>query len=173
MILVSNHLLSLVSFIMPKDAVVRVNMAHVKDYDALVKAVDVKYDIFLDYPRNRTKPPVPKMGTTEMGKVINKYQSIKYLAVSNIETRADVDKWSWMLPERVSFVPKIETRKGVENLGFICKSDKVKYVMLDSEDLYTDVGNDAITYTRLKNLVKYTCRVTNVELLQLYGVVFA
>ena len=45
--------------------------------------------------------------------------------------------------------------------------------MLDGEDLYTDVRNDVELFLNLKNRVTKTCKEYNVELLQLYGVVFA
>ena len=45
--------------------------------------------------------------------------------------------------------------------------------MLDSEDLYTDIGNDVELFLNLKDRVKKTCEEYDVELLQLYGVVFS
>jgi|TARA_R100000988_G_C3841062_1_gene90557 hypothetical protein len=45
--------------------------------------------------------------------------------------------------------------------------------MLDSEDLYTDVNNDVELFLSLKDRVKRICDEYSVELLQLYGVVFA
>ena len=45
--------------------------------------------------------------------------------------------------------------------------------MLDSEDLYTDVRNDVELFLNLKDRVSETCDEYNVELLQLYGVVFS
>ena len=44
--------------------------------------------------------------------------------------------------------------------------------MLDAEDLYTDVNNDTELYLQLKERVKNTCKTYNVELLELYGVIF-
>lgn len=170
-ILLSNHLLNLEQFTELKDVVIRVNMAHVRDYEELTKFVNVDYDIFLDYPCTRTKPPVPTVNVRDALRAIREYPSIKYFAVSNIETPEEVDIWVGILPEGVDFVPKIETRRGVENLQSICQG--IQYAMLDSEDLYTDVGGDAALYLKLKDRAKRDCESNNVTLLELYGVVFA
>ena len=139
----------------------------------MVQAVDGDYDIFLDYPEGRTKPPLPTLTLPQAFQAINAYKSIKHFAVSNMETADDVFKWVMALPKRISFVPKIETIKGVENLDAICHNDRVQYVMLDSEDLYTDVDGDADKYLELKEMAKTVCENNGVELLELWGVVFA
>ena len=70
-------------------------------------------------------------------------------------------------------VPKIETLRGVLNLNNLFNTGKIKHIMLDSEDLYTDIGNDVELFLNLKDRVKKTCDKYDVELLELYGVVFA
>ncbi len=172
MILLSNHLLTLPEFRDIKNVVVRINMAHVKDRTQLEKFVDVDYDIFLDYPKGRTKPPVPTLHVPDALEMISKYENIKYFAVSNIETPSEVKMISSCLPEHVSFVPKIETLDGVINLKSIFETGFVKHIMLDSEDLYTNVRNDQELYIQLKRRAKTTCNKFNVELLELYGVIF-
>ena len=57
--------------------------------------------------------------------------------------------------------------------SFSVKPGKIKHIMLDSEDLYTDVNNDVELFLSLKDRVKRICEDYDVELLQLYGVVFA
>ena len=172
MILLSNHLLILPEFRDIKNVVVRINMAHVKDRTQLEKFVDVDYDIFLDYPKGRTKPPVPTLHVPDALEMISKYENIKYFAVSNIETPSEVKMISSCLPEHVSFVPKIETLDGVINLKSIFETGFVKHIMLDSEDLYTNVRNDQELYIQLKRRAKTICNKFNVELLELYGVIF-
>ena len=76
------------------------------------------------------------------------------------------------LPKHVSFVPKIETLDGVLNLKSIFDTGCVKHIMLDSEDLYTNVRNDQELYLQLKGRVKENCKEYKVELLELYGVIF-
>ena len=172
MILLSNHLLTLPEFRDLDDVVIRINMAYVKDIFELEKFVSVKYDIFLDYPKSRTKPPKPVLHIPDALDIMKEYKNIKYFAVSNIENVSEVNIICDVLPEHVSFVPKIETLKGVLNLKDIFNTDKVKYIMLDSEDLYTDINNDVQLYLYLKNRVKDICKEYKIELLELYGVIF-
>ena len=173
MILISNHLLTLPEFENVEDVVIRINMAHVRDMKQLKQFLDRDYDLFLDYPKGRSKPPVPSLSFTDSLKVLSKYDNIKYFATSNIEEVAEVNLICEMLPDGVSFVPKIETLKGVLNLDKLFDTGKINHIMLDSEDLYTDVRNDVELFLNLKNRVTETCKEYNVELLQLYGVVFA
>ena len=81
MILISNHLTQLPQFKNLKNVVVRINMAHVKDREQLEQFVDVPYDVFLDYPKGRTKPPTPSLHIPDALEIMNKYKNIKYFAV--------------------------------------------------------------------------------------------
>ncbi len=172
MLLISNHLLTLSQFKNVKDVVIRINMAHVKDLKELKKFVNRGYCVFLDYPKGRTKPPVPSLSLTDAITFTQKYDNIKYFATSNIEEVAEVDLICDMLPEHVSFVPKIETLKGVLNLDKLFDTEKIFHIMLDSEDLYTDLKYDVELFISLKDRVARTCDEYGVELLELYGVVF-
>ena len=79
----------------------------------------------MDYPKGRTKPPVPSLSLPDAISFTQKYDNIKYFATSNIEEVAEVDLICDMLPGHVSFVPKIETLKGVLNLDKLCATKKV------------------------------------------------
>ena len=172
MILISNHLLTLNEFKRVEDVVIRINMAHVKDIKELYRFVKVDYDIFLDYPKGRTKPPVPILDINDALEVMSQYKNIKYFASSNIEDVSEVDIICDIIPDTVSFVPKIETLQGVLNLEKIFKGNLVNHIMLDSEDLYTDVSNDVSLYTYLIERIRKSCDKYNVKLLELYGVIF-
>ena len=172
MILLSNHLLTLPEFKNIEDVIVRINMAHVKDIKELYRFVKVGYDIFLDYPKGRTKPPVPTLDINDALEVMNQHENIKYFALSNIEDVSEVDIICDIIPDTVSFVPKIETLQGVLNLEKIFKTGRVKHIMLDSEDLFTDIKNDVQLYTYLIERVRNSCDKYNIKLLELYGVVF-
>ena len=172
MLLISNHLTQLDQFKKLKNVVIRINMAHVKDSKQLEEFVNVPYDIFLDYPKGRSKPPLPSSNLDEAIAFTKKYNNIKYFATSNIEDIAEVNLISEMLPEGVSFVPKIETLKGVINLNKLFDTGKIKHIMLDAEDLYTNIQNDVELFINLKERVRRVCKEYNVELLELYGVVF-
>lgn len=173
MILISNHLTQLGQFKKLKDVVIRINMAHVKDSKQLEEFVNVPYDIFLDYPKGRSKPPLPSSNLDEAIEFTKKYDNIKYFATSNIEEIAEVNLICEMLPKGVSFVPKIETLKGVLNLDKLFNTGKIKHIMLDAEDLYTNIQNDVELFINLKERVRRVCKEYNVECLELYGVVFS
>ena len=172
MILLSNHLLTLPEFKNIEDVIVRINMAHVKDIKELYRFVKVDYDIFLDYPKGRTKPPVPILDINDALEVMSQYKNIKYFASSNIEEVSEVDIICDIIPDTVSFVPKIETLQGVLNLEKIFEGGRVKHIMLDTEDLYTNIENDVPLYTYLIDRVKKMCGEHNIKLLELYGVIF-
>ena len=172
MILLSNNLLKLPEFKNTKGVVIRINMAHVKDRKELEEFVDIKSDIFLDYPKGRTKPPTPTLHIPDALEMMLKYPNIKYFAVSNIETPSEVKMLNSYLPDRVSFIPKIETLKGVLNLESILRTKCIKHIMLDSEDLYTDANNDIDLYLHLKSRVLNVCKEYDVGVLELHGVVF-
>jgi len=171
-ILLSNHLLTLPEFKNVENVVIRINMAYIRDMKEFHKFLQIDYDIFLDYPKGRTKPPVPILDINDALEVMSQYKNIKYFASSNIEDVSEVDTICDMIPDRVSFVPKIETLKGVLNLEKIFKSNLVNHIMLDSEDLYTDVSNDVSLYTYLIERIRKSCDKYNVKLLELYGVIF-
>ena len=185
MILISNHLLTLEEFNIKnrlgdensifrnnKNIVIRINMAHVKDIKELYRFVRVDYDIFLDYPKGRTKPPVPTLNINDALEVMSQHKNIKYFALSNVEDVSEVDIICDIIPDTVSFVPKIETLQGVLNLEKIFNGGRVKHIMLDSEDLFTDIKNDVSLYTYLIERVRKVCDEHNVKLLELYGVIF-
>ena len=172
MLLISNHLTQLEQFKKLKNVVIRINMAHVKDSKQLEEFVNVPYDIFLDYPKGRSKPPLPSSNLDEAIEFTRKYDNIKYFATSNIEEIAEVNLICEMLPEGVSFVPKIETLKGVLNLNKLFNTGKIKYIMLDAEDLYTNIQNDVELFINLKERVREVCKDYKVKCLELYGVVF-
>lgn len=169
--LISNHLLTLSEFSnLGDDIVIRINLAHVKDKGELNKFLAIPNDVFLDYPRGRTKPPIPKLELEETMALVKKYKNIKYFAVSNFEESEDVKIFSDQLPSYVKLVPKIETARGVMNLEDILDQG-VEYVMLDGQDLYTDIANNHM-FLKAKTKVKELCFIKSVNLLELYGVVF-
>lgn len=172
MILLSNHLLTLPEFRGIENVIIRINIAHVKDMQELVKFVNVDYDVFLDYPKGRTKPPTSVLSMFDVIQILNKYDNIRYFSVSNIQDSVEVNMICDYLPDRVSFVPKIETLKGVLNLERMFKTGRIKHIMLDGEDLYIDVRHDSSLYSYLIKRVKICCEKYNIKLLELYGVVF-
>lgn len=172
MILLSNHLLTLPEFQNVKDVVIRINMAWVKDIQELHKFLNIDYDIFLDYPKGRTKPPIPTLSLSDAIQIIKDYSNVKYFALSNIEDVSEVSLICDILPEHIEFVPKIETLNGVLNLEKIFQTKLINNIMLDTEDLYTDIRNDVELYIQLKERVKKLCDKYEIKFFELYGVVF-
>jgi len=172
MVLLSNHLLTLPAFESLKGVVVRINLAHVNDLNELELFLQRTHDIYLDYPKGRTKPPVPSLSFADAIDVVKKHFNIRYFATT-VEDVSELAFICDVLPDHAQLVPKIETLKGVLNLAKMFATGKIKRIMLDSEDLYTDVMNDVELFVDLQRRVKRTCDEYNVQLLQLYGVVFA
>ena len=173
MILVSNHLLYLDEhFVIPEEAVIRINIAWVQDIQQLEQFLNVPHDIFIDYPEGRNKPPIPKLTYEQVIKKIKATKKVKYLAVSNIEFGNIAGLYRDSMFNVIEFIPKIETKKGVYNLEAILQGAKSNYIMLDTEDLFSDCKNTQ-EYLHLIEEVEYTCKQVEVKILKLQGVVFS
>jgi pyruvate kinase len=174
MIIVSNHLFQKTHVKFPEDIVVRVNLAWMKDLATAKKTLaGIKHDIYLDYPQGRSKPPRPTLTLDQALALAKAYKNVKYFAVSNVEEPAEVKKLRSRIPTKIQFVPKIETKRGVKNLPEIIKAGKIKYAMLDKEDLYVDVDRDQDVFEILNNAARSSANDAGITLLELQGVVFA
>ena len=149
-----------------KDTIIRINLAWIKSYEEAVEVItSCKNEIYLDYPQGRTKPPVPVI-TLDEAIELSKFDNIKYFAVSNIETVEQIDAIRNRLGD-IEFVPKIETKKGVLNLDEIIDAG-IKTIMLDKEDLYTDVNANQDEFNELVEIA----RSKDIKVLELKGVIF-
>lgn len=173
MILVSNHLLYLKDkFIIPPEAIIRINVAWVKDALQLKEYLNIDYKVFVDYPEGRNKPPIPKLSYAEAIDILKKFNNVKYLAVSNIESGNIAGLYKQSMFNGIEFVPKIETVKGVYNLESIVKETQAKHIMLDTEDLFLDAKNTQ-EYLHLINEVDIICKELGVKIFKLQGVIFS
>lgn len=152
----------------PKEAIIRVNMAFVSTRAKLEHSVkSVKNDVFLDIPTKRVKPPIPLLGLGDALHVMNRCSNVKYFAVSNSE------KWGRMrflrskVPAHIKIIPKIETALGVANLKKIVNFAKTDTIMLDKTDLFFDVKDCDIYEKLIKQL-----RKSGVKILEQQGVIF-
>jgi hypothetical protein len=174
MIVISNHLFAATHIKFPKDVVVRVNLAWMKDKATAISTLkSIEHDIYLDYPQGRSKPPKPTLSLTEAIDIAKKFKNVKYFAVSNVEDPIEVKEMRKLLPSSIEFVPKIETKRGVKNIPFIVTAGRVKYAMLDKEDLYGDVGRDSDIFDILVSAARTSAKESGITLLELQGVVFA
>lgn len=173
MIIVSNYILEKNHFPLPAHVVVRVNVAWVKTAEELERILaGITHDIYLDYPQGRSKPPRPTLSLEEVIAFAHRFPHVKYFAVSNVENPLAIHSIQRRLPPHIAVVPKIETRKGIEALEQIIEKIGAKYIMLDKEDLYTDVELDAALFEELIERAREKTQRAGAEVLELHGVVF-
>ena len=79
------------------------------------------------------------------------------------------------MPARIRLVPKIESKQGIDNLEEILEAltKGEDYIMLDKEDLYTDLKSHKELFEQYVQLAKEKCKKNNIKVLELQGVIFA
>jgi len=172
MIVYSSHLCK---YNIKLNGVIRINVAWIKSYSDLLEILDnTKQDIFLDYPKGRTKPPRPTMHWKTILTLLksNKYLQIKYFAISNVESVGRISTIRKVIPTNIQLVPKIETVIGVKRVVELCKACKTNLIMLDKEDLYTDTNRNQKLFEGCIQFCKELCKKNNIKILELKGVVF-
>lgn len=159
------------------DTVLRVNCAWVKSEQELRDILDkiTSFRVFLDLPTGRTKPPIPVLDFKIISGILEDYPNVEYFGLTNTTTISQIDECRDTLPFNVKIVPKIESELGVVNVSDICNmlTPYEKYLMLDKEDLYTDVKGDAVRFNTLLSVIKRDAQVHDKEILELKGVIFA
>jgi len=172
MILISNHLLKTLPLVrFPKDTIIRINIAWVKDTEELRRFLAIDYDIMVDFPEGRTKPPKPNITYFQTLDIVNTFENVKYFAVSNIESGNTAGLYRKSMG-RISFVPKIETVKGADNITDIIEQSRPEYVMIDTEDLFLDVKGNVTEYQLKYNYIISQCNFKKVKVLKIQGVIF-
>ncbi len=172
MLVVSNHCYDSIGS--PADAVIRCNLAWSKDRDDAERTVSQLrgHKIFLDFPQGRTKPPKPVVTLDEAIALANKYE-VDFFAVSNVESPYSLLGIRSLLKESIEICPKIETKRGVAAMSQIIKKVGVKYIMLDKDDLFVDVGHDNKAFEAWVQQARNHAAFEKVYLLELTGVVFS
>ena len=89
---------------LPQDAIFRVNLAWVNNLKELevILGKHRSHKIFLDLPTNRTKPPNNKYGIDELIPIIKSNPNIKYFAVSNVNSKQDLEPYVDIIPETIT-----------------------------------------------------------------------
>ena len=163
----------------PKDSVLRINLAWIDDLNELKRILNLYSDsnIFLDLPIKRTKPPNNKYSLDDLSDFFSNYDNIKYFAISNVESKSDLDVYLSLIPKTVSLVPKIESEKGITNIEEITNSlINEKVLMLDHDDLYSSLlkaGKGADEFKQLVKILINFCDNNEVKLLRTVGVIFS
>ena len=165
---------------LPKDAILRINLAWCNNLDYLKSVLDThkEFVFFIDLPVSRIKPPNNKYSLEDLIPIIESHKQIRYFAVSNVESKNDLQPFLEKLPDFINIVPKIESPKAVLNIKEICDSLKTekKIVMLDHDDLFSSLirnNKDRNSFQEyLQKLIDF-CEENNISLLRTVGVMFS
>ena len=175
MLIISQHA-KLLHIPFPDSAVFRVNVAWLKSRKELFSLLkSIKNDVFLDFPEGRLKPPVPVLDFDDLLVAMREFDNIKYFGMTNVKTAEDIIEMRKKIPERILLVPKIESRKGIDNLEQIFKRLRKDegYIMLDKEDLYTDLKDHKELFEQYVSMARDKSKSKNIKVLELQGVIFA
>ena len=165
---------------LPENTVFRINMAWCNNLKELENKLNKNKEMkfFIDLPIGRIKPPNNKYTLDEIIPIIKSNSNIQYFAVSNVESRNDLEPFLKKLPDRIIIVPKIESPTAIENIDEICNELKYekRMIMLDHDDLFSSIihsNKDEEKFQQyIKKLVDY-CENNDISLLRTVGVVFS
>ena len=165
---------------LPDDAVFRINLAWCNSIAELEeKLVNNKQsDFFIDLPVGRIKPPNNRYTLDDIIPILEKNENVKFFAVSNVESKENLQEFLQKIPDRINIVPKIESPKAVLNIDEICNSLKTdkKIVMLDHDDLFSSIIRNSEEKENFQIYIKKLddyCQENNISLLRTVGVVFS
>ena len=164
---------------LPKDTILRINLAWIDNLETLKNILETKSKekIFIDLPKNRTKPPNNRYSMDEIKPILEYYSNIKYFALSNVDSAEYLNEYLGYIPKNIVIVPKIESPLGIKNIKEISEllGDE-KIVMLDHDDLYSSMlkkNDDPDNFqVYIQQLIDF-CEKNNVTLLRTVGVMFA
>jgi citrate lyase beta subunit len=165
---------------LPENTIFRINMAwcdSIEQFENILNKHKNNY-FFIDLPINRVKPPSNKYTIEDLIPIIESHKQIRYFAVSNVESKNDLQPFLEKLPDYINIVPKIESPKAILNIKEICDSLKTekKVVMLDHDDLFSSLIRDNKDRNSFQEYIKKLigfCEENNISLLRTVGVVFS
>ena len=158
----------------PRNSVIRINAAWMKTRQELTNTIrkNNKYEIYLDYPEGRTKPPKPVLLLEDVIKIANYYPQVKYFAISNAESKTRLKLLRKQLRYDIMVIPKIETLSGVDNVIQIVEGAQTKAIMLDKDDLYVNCKMNGKIYNQAVGQLRYLSKQYNFKIFELQGVIF-
>ena len=165
---------------LPENSVFRINLAWCNNLDELKLKLEKNKEMkfFIDLPIGRIKPPNNRYSLEEIVPIAQKFSNIHYFAISNVESKKDLQPFIDKLPSRINIVPKIESPTAIINIDEICNTleTKNKIVMLDHDDLFSSIiknnENEEKFQQYIKILIDY-CNNNDISLLRTVGVVFS
>jgi len=175
MLIISQHA-RLIDIEFPKNSIARLNAAWIKSKKELFDILDgIKNDVFLDFPEGRHKPPIPVLEIEDLVEAINLYDKIKYFGITKVETPEQIKNMKLLIQKRVLLIPKIESKVGIDNFEAIISQlrENERYIMLDKEDLYTDLHYNIEIFNEYVGIIKRKCQSHSIGCLELQGVIFA
>ena len=180
MLLISQNIKNHYNLELPKDAILRINLAWCNTLNELkvILARNKESEFFIDLPVGRVKPPNNRYSLDDLIPIIESNKQIKYFAVSNVENKNDLQPFLDKLPDHVNLVPKIESSNAVLNIKEICNALKTekKVIMLDHDDLFSSIirkNEDKNSFQEyVRKLIDF-CEKENISLLRTVGVMFS
>jgi len=180
MLLISQNIKNHYNLEFPDDVVLRINLAWCNSLEELKEKLSNEKNakFFLDLPQGRIKPPNNKYSLDEMIPILESNKQIRYLAVSNVEGKNDLQPFLDKLPDHINIVPKIESPNSILNIKEICNALKTeeKVVMLDHDDLFSSIirknENKNNFQKYIRKLIDF-CEKENISLLRTVGVMFS
>jgi len=180
MLLISQNIKNHYNLKFPDNAVLRINLAWCNSLEELKEKLssEKNTEFFLDLPQGRIKPPNNKYSLDEMIPMLESNKQIRYLAVSNVEGKNDLQPFLDKLPDHINIVPKIESPNAILNIKEICDALKTekKVVMLDHDDLFSSIirkNEDKNNFQKyIRKLIDF-CEKENISLLRTVGVMFS
>jgi len=164
---------------LPENVIYRINLAWINDLETLKNILEKHqtHKIFIDMPKNRTKPPNNKYSMNEIKPILETYPNITHFAISNVDSKIILEEFLKFLPKNIIVVPKIESPTGIKNIEEITAllGDE-KIIMLDHDDLYSSMlksNDDPKNFpVYVKSLIDF-CTKNDITLLRTIGVMFA
>ena len=164
----------------PSDTILRINLAWCNSIKQLkdILGKHKNNSIFLDLPIKRIKPPNNKYTLDDLVPVISSYNQIKYFAISNVESSADLEEYIQKIPANIILVPKIESPMAIQNISEIVNTipNNEKILMLDHDDLFSAIIMNKESYDVFQNYIKKLvdfCEENKIILLRTIGVMFS
>ena len=93
---------------LPKDTIYRINLAWINDLETLKDILEKhkKHRIFIDLPKNRTKPPNNKYSMDQIKPILQNFSNIKYFALSNVDSAEYLAEYLNYIPKNIAVVPE-------------------------------------------------------------------